>query len=60
MELKVINIPDDKEMKFLKDKGISQITHVPDIEKLDRNKDLEYYKDIVQLICQQVYLDGFL
>lgn len=34
-------------MKFLKDKGISQITNIPDIEKLDRNKDLEYYKDIL-------------
>ncbi|MFX1386232.1 MAG: (Fe-S)-binding protein [Promethearchaeota archaeon] len=34
-------------MKFLNDKGISQITSIPDIEKLDRNKELEYYKDIV-------------
>ncbi|MFX1309073.1 MAG: (Fe-S)-binding protein [Promethearchaeota archaeon] len=43
----MINIPDDKKMKFLNDKGISQITSIPDIEKLDRNKELEYYKDIV-------------
>ncbi len=42
----MINIPEGKELKFLKDKGISQITNIPDIEKLDRNKDLDYYKDI--------------
>jgi len=33
-------------MKFLNDKGITQMTNIPDIEKLDRNKDLDYYKDI--------------
>ena len=38
MELKVINIPEKKEMKYNKDTGITQLINIPDIEKLDRNK----------------------
>ncbi|MFX1343648.1 MAG: (Fe-S)-binding protein [Promethearchaeota archaeon] len=34
-------------MKFIKNKGISQISHIPDQQKLDRNKDIEYYKEIL-------------
>jgi len=43
----VINISEKKEMKFIEDKGISQLTNIPDIEKLDRNKSLDYYKDFL-------------
>ncbi|MFX0082012.1 MAG: (Fe-S)-binding protein [Candidatus Hodarchaeota archaeon] len=43
----MINISNKREMKFLKDKGISQITHIPDQQILDRNKDVEYYKEIL-------------
>ncbi len=43
----MINISEERKIKFLKDKGISQLNNIPDIEKLDRNKDLEYYKDIL-------------
>ncbi|MFW9943325.1 MAG: 4Fe-4S dicluster domain-containing protein, partial [Candidatus Thorarchaeota archaeon] len=38
---------DKKANIYLKDKGISQITNIPDIQTLDRNKDLEYYENIV-------------
>ena len=32
--------------KYIDDRGITRITTVPDIKKMERNKDLEYYKDI--------------
>jgi len=38
---------DRKANIYLKDKGISQITNIPDIQTLDRNKDLEYYENIL-------------
>ncbi len=38
---------DEKSIIYLKDKGISQITHIPDQQILDRNKDLEYYSEIL-------------
>ncbi|MFX0088020.1 MAG: 4Fe-4S dicluster domain-containing protein, partial [Candidatus Hodarchaeota archaeon] len=42
----MINLATDKKIKYLEGKGISQLISVPDQEKLERNKDLEYYKDI--------------
>jgi Fe-S oxidoreductase len=36
----------EKKTKYLKGKGITQITTVANQLKLDRNKDLEYYKDM--------------
>lgn len=41
------NISNMREIEFLKGKGISKITHIPDQKILERNKDLEYYKDIL-------------
>ncbi|TFG03532.1 MAG: hypothetical protein EU539_12155, partial [Promethearchaeota archaeon] len=35
-----------KESKFLPGKGITKIKTVPDQQELERNKDLDYYKDI--------------
>ncbi len=32
--------------KFIDDKGITRIKTVPDTQKMERNKDLDYYKDI--------------
>jgi len=43
----VIDISNKREIKFLKEKGISRIMHVPDQQILDRHKGLEYYKDIL-------------
>ncbi len=40
-------MPEKKEMKYNKDTGITKLLNIPDIEKLDRNKNLEYYKDVV-------------
>lgn len=37
----------EKKNKYLEDKGITHITAVPDQQKLDRYKNLEYYKDIL-------------
>ncbi|MFX1568315.1 MAG: (Fe-S)-binding protein [Promethearchaeota archaeon] len=37
---------DKKTNTYLNDKGISQITNIPDVQIFDRNKELEYYKDI--------------
>lgn len=39
-------IKEKKENKFLPGKGITKITTVPNQQELERNKDLEYYKDI--------------
>ena len=35
-----------EEVNYLEGKGITKIETVPDILSLERNKDLEYYKDI--------------
>ena len=42
----MIRMPKEKSVKYLEGKGISQITSVPNQKILDRNKDLEHYKDI--------------
>ena len=42
----MINMATEKKIKYLEGKGISQIISVPDQVKLERNKNLEYYKDI--------------
>ena len=38
---------ENKNIEYLNDKGISKLTHIPDQQKLDRNKDLKYYNDIL-------------
>jgi len=45
--LERINLKKEKISKYLEDRGISHITAVPDQQKLDRYKNLEYYKDIL-------------
>lgn len=35
-----------EEIKYLEGKGITELLSVPDKQSLERNKDLEYYKDI--------------
>jgi len=42
----MIRMSKEKAVKYLDGKGISQISSVPNQKILDRNKDLEYYKDI--------------
>ncbi len=37
----------EEKIKFVDGKGITRIETVPDQQKLDRHKDLEYYKDIL-------------
>ncbi|MFX1573424.1 MAG: (Fe-S)-binding protein [Promethearchaeota archaeon] len=38
---------DEKNIIYLNDKGISKLTHIPDQQILERNKDLEYYSEIL-------------
>jgi len=43
----MINITKEEKIKYIEGKGISLITTVPDKLELERNKGLEYYKDIL-------------
>jgi heterodisulfide reductase subunit D len=44
--LERINLRKVKKSGYIEDKGITEINTVPDQQKLDRYKDLEYYRDI--------------
>ncbi|TKJ22115.1 MAG: hypothetical protein CEE43_07820 [Promethearchaeota archaeon Loki_b32] len=43
----MIKMVKEEKIKFVDGKGITRIETVPDQQKLDRHKDLEYYKDIL-------------
>jgi len=38
---------DERNIIYLQDKGISKLTHIPDQQILERNEDLEYYREIL-------------
>jgi heterodisulfide reductase subunit D len=43
----MIRMVKEEKMNYIPGKGITEIDTVPDQQKLDRNKNLEYYKDIL-------------